>query len=63
MGHLIHSRITEYRDSRPITEYTPEPFQSTSQPRVKEEMMSCHVVVYILSVYMWLHNFNAVTFR
>lgn len=31
-GHLIHSLITEYRDSRPITEYTPEPFQSTSQP-------------------------------
>jgi len=52
MGHLIHSLITEYRDSRPITEYTPEPFQSTSQPKVKEELMSCHVVVYILSVYM-----------
>lgn len=53
MGHLIHSLITEYRDSRLITEYTPEPFQSTSQPMSERgvDELSC-TSLYIVSVHV-----------
>jgi hypothetical protein len=53
MGHLIHSLITEYRDSRLITEYTPEPFQSTSQPMSERgvDELSC-TSLYIVGVHV-----------
>jgi len=49
--HLIYPLITEYRDSRPITEYTPEPFQSTSQSRSERgvDQLSCSSL-YIVGV-------------
>jgi len=51
MGHLIHSLITEYRDSRPITEYTPEPFQSNSQPKSERGVDECSSL-YIVGVHV-----------